>query len=106
MAEQPVIKEWETGVRAALKQVEGIVTEITRLSLISGSNAARVDAVIAATPASEIVPGTTFTREQALAYMAMFQSFGVWSATPITVDVQPEPDLALPPTAIIFWRDS
>lgn len=102
----PAIQEFESEVAAILADSETLLHRLSRLAAIRAANARHIDARIAATAAGDLVPGTTMTRERALAVSALFDSFQVWTATPIMVDAAADPDLMLPPAAIILERAS
>lgn len=104
MSDIPAIQEFGGEVAAILADAEALVHRLQRLAAIRAANTARIDARIVGTLTGDVVPGTTLTRERALAISAMFDSFATWLTTPITVDEAPEPDLVLTPIAIILER--
>lgn len=98
------LQEFETEVGAILADAEALIHRLTRLAAIRTANRKFIDARIAATTAGDLVPGTSLTRERALAISAMFDSFAGWLDTAIVVDETADPDLTLRPRDIVLER--
>jgi hypothetical protein len=77
MSERPTAaQEWEAALRAIIGQARELITAAQGVSLLAQTNG--IAEIIADTPAGELLPGTTITREDAALRAAAFADMIAW----------------------------
>lgn len=95
LAPRDAMEEYEQLARQIAMYAEQIVQMQTKLDLLYLTNG--LGERIAATESGQLVPGSSYTPEQATAVVEMLTQFKTWFATPL-------PHSGMPPMAIIFRR--
>lgn len=69
-------QEWEADLRSIVAQTQAAITAAITLTMTGEMN--EIGALIVATAAGELLPGTTITKEAAYARAATFKELLVW----------------------------